>query len=104
MGSGYPGGIGGPEERGDRCPGGEGSLAHLTCCGVEGVGEAWEVGDDLPVGEEGGGAADGCGLPLMEGLVGDGLPDVGVRGGEAREGDGGQGDVGELELRTESSL
>ena len=49
------------------------------------------------------GATGGDGLPL-EDLLGDGLPDGGVRGGEAREGDGGLGDVGELELRAESSL
>ena len=83
---------------------GDWSLAHLTCCGVEGV------GDGLPGGGEEGGATDGVGLPLEggDGLPGggedgDGLPG-GVLGGGAR-GDGGPGDEGELlELRTLSSL
>ena len=49
------------------------------------------------------GVTGGDGLPFGD-LLGDGLPDGGVRGGEAREGDGGLGDVGDLELRTLMSL
>ena len=49
------------------------------------------------------GATGGDGLPLMEDLLGDGLPDDGVRGGGALGGVG-LGEAGELELRTDRSL
>ena len=62
MALGYPGGeVGVPGDNGDIGPG-EGNCAHLTCWGVDGVGEG--VGDGLPVGGgEEGGATDGGGLP-----------------------------------------